>query len=223
MLSKEPSANSREMFTQETKKHKETVKEIGRISYDEATTVIKDFKSRVRFCFNNKQRTRGSKCIRLKIIAAGSYRRKKETLKDIDLIIIYPKKYASHKDYILESMILNDSKSAQIKSMLPNPKMQGTMHSQYKVVLYNHPKIDFRLDLFLIPEESLPFALFHYTGSKQFNIRTRAYVKKIGLLLNQYGLYDIGSGKKINTKIKTERDLFRYLDITYKSPKQRSE
>lgn len=204
--------------SKESKKHKKDVAETKRIPYNEATNIIKDFKLRARFCPSNK-------CIRLKIIVAGSYRRKKDTLKDIDLIIIYPKKYAQYKDDILKSIKLNDSKltNKQIRSIIPNPKMQGEMHSQFKVILYNPPKVDILLDLFLIPEESLPFALFHYTGSKQFNIRTRAYVKKMGMLLNQYGLYNSKTGKKINTDIKTERDLFNYLNITYKSPKQRSE
>jgi DNA polymerase (family 10) len=74
--------------------------------------------------------------------------------------------------------------------------MHGTMHSQFIAKLYNHPELKFMIDVFLVPEESYPFALFHYTGSKTFNIRTRSYVKRNGMLLNQYGLYDSQTGKK---------------------------
>lgn len=199
------------------KKHKESVSKTGRIPYDEATLIIRDFKSRVRFKVNDRL------TLRLKIIVAGSYRRKKETLKDIDLLVMYPRKYEKYKSDILKSIVLKESKAAAIKTLVPNSKMQGEVHSQYSAVLYNHPDIDFRLDLFLIPEVSYPFALFHYTGDRQFNIRTRAHVKRQGLLLNQYGLFNAHSGKKINTGVKSERDLFKYIGITYKSPKQRNE
>jgi DNA polymerase/3'-5' exonuclease PolX len=94
----------------ETKQHKTEVKKSRRIPYDEAKIIVRDFKSRVRFCF-------GTKCIRLKIIPVGSFRRKKSTLKDVDFIIIYPKRYSQYKDNIIYSMKLTDSKSAQIKSL----------------------------------------------------------------------------------------------------------
>ena len=141
----------------------------------------------------------------------------------MDFLIIYPKKYAKYKDKILNGIELVDSKTAQIKSLAINPKMHGEIHAQYRAVLYKHLEVNFTLDLFLVSEESLPFALFHYTGSKIFNIRTRAHVKRMGMLLNQYGLFDATTGKKVKSGIKTERDLFKYINVTYKSPKQRSE
>lgn len=189
----------------------------ARIPYSEATNIIRELKSRIRFCPVN------DKYIRFKIIVAGSYRRKKSTLKDIDLLIVFPKRYDKIKQNILKSIVLLDRKSSQIQSMTVNPKMHGSFHSSFNIKLFEHPEIKLNADLFLIPEESLPFALFHYTGDKTFNIRTRAYVKKLGMLLNQYGLFDAKSGKKIKTGIKTERDIFKYLGITYKSPSQRSE
>lgn len=202
----------------EIKKHKEPAQNSDRISYNEASVIVKDFKSRVRFCFGNQQR-----CIRLQVIPVGSYRRKKSTLKDVDFLILYPKRYAKYKDDILAGIKLNESKNTQIKLLTINPKMNGVVHSQYRAQLYKHPEMHFVLDLFLVAEGSYPFALFHYTGSKTFNIRTRAHVKRMGMLLNQYGLFDAKTSKKINSGIKTERDLFKYIDVTYKSPKQRSE
>src|SRR5271165_3895736 len=178
-----------------------------RISYSDATVLVNDFKSRARFCVTPKL------CIRLKVIPVGSYRRGTDTLKDIDFLVVYPKKYAKYRDKILSGFKLNESKKPQIQTIAANPKVQGSTHSAYVAELSGRPDTNFVIDLFLIADESLPFALFHYTGSKTFNIRTRAYVKRMGLLLNQYGVFD--AGKKLKTGIHSERDIFKYFDITY--------
>ena len=81
---------------------------------------------------------------------------------------------------------------------------------------------NYLIDIFICVKKELPFMLFHYTGSKLYNIRTRFYAKKKGWLLNQYGIWQKGNKlKKIKKKIKTEKDLIRFLGISYKNPVDR--
>jgi DNA polymerase (family X) len=190
-----------------------------RISHELATNVIREIKSCLRFKFQDKKIS-----MRLRLIPVGSYRRKKESLKDIDMLVIIPKRYEKQEDKFLESVILKDNKYRNlIESMEVNKKMQGAKHSGYKLKIKG---IDgqISLDLFIVLESEIPFALLHYTGDYTFNIRVRAHVKKLGWLLNQYGLFDAKTKKRINGKqIKSERDIFKIIGVTYKSPKQRSE
>ena len=76
--------------------------------------------------------------------------------------------------------------------------------------------------------------LFHYIGPRSYNIRTRAYAKKKGWLLNQYGLWKNLLEKNLLEKsknklkrvkgtanIKTEKQLTNFLGLTYRLPNNR--
>ncbi len=62
-------------------------------------------------------------------------------------------------------------------------------------------------------------ALFHYTGSKQYNIRVRKLAKLRGYKLNQYGLFKTGKLKSI--PLNNEYDIMRILGITLRTPNDR--
>ncbi len=83
----------------------------------------------------------------------------------------------------------------------------------------------YAVDLFLATRGELPFALFHYTGSARYNIRTRAHAKRQGWLLNQYGLFSAKTRRPLRARgraaIRTERDLARFLGVTYRRPGDR--
>ena len=80
-----------------------------------------------------------------------------------------------------------------------------------------------QVDLFLVEEKDLPYALFHYTGSSTYNIRTRAHAKAHGMLLNQYGVFDVNTKRRArgSSSIKSERDLADFLGVSYRSPTDR--
>lgn len=80
-----------------------------------------------------------------------------------------------------------------------------------------------RVDLFVAIGEALPFALYHHTGSKNYNIRTRALAKRKGWLLNQYGLFDRKTGKRLpgTSDFRTEKDITDFLGVTYRGPTDR--
>ena len=80
-----------------------------------------------------------------------------------------------------------------------------------------------QVDLFLVEEKDLPYALFHYTGSSIYNIRTRAHAKAHGMLLNQYGVFDVNTKRRArgSSSIKSEKDLADFLGVSYRSPTDR--
>ena len=84
-------------------------------------------------------------------------------------------------------------------------------------------KKEVRLDIFVATEAELPYALFHYTGSRGYNIRTRALAKKKKWLLNQYGLFG-ADGRRVrgSAAVCTERDLALLLGVSYRRPAART-
>ena len=80
-----------------------------------------------------------------------------------------------------------------------------------------------QVDLFLVEVKDLPYALFHYTGSSTYNIRTRAHAKAHGMLLNQYGVFDVNTKRRArgSSSIKSEKDLADFLGVSYRSPNDR--
>jgi DNA polymerase (family 10) len=75
-----------------------------------------------------------------------------------------------------------------------------------------------RIDIRLIPSNSYPFAILYFTGSKQTNTYMRNQAIKLNLKLNEYGLFDKDNNPIL---LKTEEDIFNYLNIEYKHPNQR--
>lgn len=144
------------------------------------------------------------KNIKNKIIPVGSIRRKENKNSDIDLLLLNE----------------NIEKTIQLDNNLNIIFVEGNNRHQKYIFKINNSS--YLIDIFIFKKAELPYMLFHYTGNKQYNIRTRAYTKNKGWLLNQYGLWDRKTGSPIaKTKIKTERDLIKYIGISYKDPKDR--
>ena len=72
-----------------------------------------------------------------------------------------------------------------------------------------------RIDLMIIDQNSWPFSLLYFTGSRDLNITMRQKAIDKGLTLNEYGLY-----KKDEASIDatTEADIFKALGMTYLEP-----
>ncbi len=62
-------------------------------------------------------------------------------------------------------------------------------------------------------------ALLYLTGSKSLNIRQRVRAKRMGLKLNQYGLFDVSSGERLDDN--SEEGIFECLDMNFMEPRQR--
>ncbi|HXG11984.1 MAG TPA: DNA polymerase/3'-5' exonuclease PolX [Gemmataceae bacterium] len=139
--------------------------------------------------------------IRMEI--CGSLRRRKETVKDIDVLVSSDK-----PEPIMERFV----KLPGVRQVI----VQGDTKSS--VVLAGRSFL-INADLRVVRDQQFPFALHYFTGSKEHNIRMRERAIKYGLKLNEYEL--AGKGKSIPCK--EEADIFHALDLDYIPPELRED
>jgi DNA polymerase (family 10) len=131
---------------------------------------------------------------------AGSFRRQRETIGDLDLIAIG----GDH-----ETLTRAFTTDAEVKEVL------GAGTTKSSVVLRSGLQIDLRF----IPEESLGAAMQYFTGSKAHNVALRERAVRRGLKLNEYGLYDVESGAaKAGAR---EEDVYEALGLAWVPPEMR--
>lgn len=134
-----------------------------------------------------------------KIEIAGSYRRKQETIGDIDILVTCEK-----CDDVMDKFI----HYPQVERILS----KGDTRSS--VVL----KSGIQVDLRAVPQKSYGAALHYFTGSKAHNINIRKLAKQHGWKINEYGLFD---GEKFLAG-KTEKDIYKKLGLPYIEPELRA-
>ncbi len=133
-----------------------------------------------------------------KIKVAGSFRRRKETIGDIDILVAssFPLKvmneFVSFKDVI-------------------KIWARGETKSSVKV------RKGYNVDLRIVPEKSFGSALQYFTGSKEHNVALRRLAISKGYKLNEYGLFKndvFKAGEK-------EEDIYTKLGLEYIPPELR--
>lgn len=132
------------------------------------------------------------------VTVAGSYRRMRETVGDLDIVVT-----AKSASAIMRRFIGYDE-------VVETRAVGGTRAS---VIL----KCGMQVDLRVVAEESYGAALHYFTGSKAHNIALRYIAQKKGLKINEYGVY---SGK---TRIagETEESIYRAVGLSYIPPELR--
>jgi DNA polymerase/3'-5' exonuclease PolX len=173
-------------------------------------------------------------------IPVGSYRRGAELSYDLDFLSLSNLQYThdmlniianiGKKIEVLKEFSYGEKRSSYVlKLLFPIPptcviaKIPPPIDDLANTQKYNIVKCNIiKIDIFRTTQDDLPYSLFHYTGNKIFNIRTRAHAKHLGYTLNQYGLFK--NGKQLyKNDIKSENDLFNILGVTYKTPEERNE
>lgn len=138
------------------------------------------------------------------ITEAGSVRRRKETIGDVDILITTsnPKKVI---DYFV--------------SMPGIVKIWGKGPTKTSILL----REGFDVDLRVLPEKQFGSALQYFTGSKEHNIVLRKIAMDKGLKLSEYGLFKVTRGKRQETWIagKTEKEVYKALGLDYPEPELR--
>jgi NAD-dependent DNA ligase/DNA polymerase/3'-5' exonuclease PolX len=152
-----------------------------------------------------------SKVVDMEIV--GSYRRGAATSGDIDIII------TSQNEEIFKNFIDELIKQKVILEVLSRGPSKC-------LVMAKIPSSDTvrRVDFLYTKEEEFPFAILYFTGSKIFNTVMRQHALQMGLTMNEHGLYKMENGKKgekVAHKFKSEKDIFDYLNMEYKSPNER--
>ena len=132
------------------------------------------------------------------VTVAGSFRRMRETVGDLDIIVT-----AAPGSNVMQDFTAYDE-VAEILVVGP---------TRASILL----KCGLQVDLRVVPEESYGAALHYFTGSKSHNIAVRQIAQKRGLKINEYGVY---RGK---TRIagETEESVYRAVDLSYIPPELR--
>jgi DNA polymerase (family X) len=146
-----------------------------------------------------------------KVTVAGSARRRKETIGDLDILAV-----SSKPKLIMDHFV---SKTPGIMTVIAN----GATKSSIKV----RPGLN--IDLRVVPVESYGAALNYFTGSKDHNVVIRQRAIKKGLKLNEYGLFKVkaGSEKKgaetegKRVAARTEEEIYKALGMSYVEPELR--
>jgi len=131
---------------------------------------------------------------------AGSFRRRKETVGDLDILI-----QAAEREKASEEIRAFDEVSDVI----------GEGKEKISVNLKNGLQVDFRF----FEERSFGAALMYFTGSKSHNIALRKIAQNKDWKLNEYGIY---SGEKLLAG-KSEEDLYSRLELEYIPPELRED
>ncbi len=137
------------------------------------------------------------------VAIAGSCRRARETVGDIDLLAV-----ADGESRIMDRFVHYDE-AAEVPA-------HGKTKSS--IVLRTGVQVDLRL----VEEKSLGAALVYFTGSKAHNIAIRKRAQERGLKINEYGVFSAGEGKDGSYVAgRTEKDVYATIDLPFISPELR--
>ena len=135
-----------------------------------------------------------------KIEWAGSLRRMKENIGDIDIL-------ATGRDH--EKIVYAFTHLPEVKEVLASGETKAS------VIVEGGIQIDLRV----VEEDSCGAALQYFTGSKGHNIRLRGIAKAKGIKINEYGVFK--GGKKIGGN--EEKEVYRCLGMDWIEPELRED
>jgi DNA polymerase (family 10) len=137
----------------------------------------------------------------LEVVPVGSYRRRRETIGDLDLVVTGDG----------EALSTAFAAYPEVREVL----VRGA--AKTSVVLTSGIQVDLRP----FPEESLGAALQYFTGSKDHNVALRERAVRRGLKLNEYGLFRVDTDEKVAGP--TEEDVYAALGLAYIPPELRED
>ncbi len=136
------------------------------------------------------------------ICPAGSLRRKKETVRDIDILAA-----CAHPEKVMRAF----TSLAFVQTV--------TAQGAAKLSIINKDGV--QVDLRVVNSESFGAALCYFTGSKEHNIHIRELAKKKGLKINEYGVFNENNGECIAGK--TEKEVYKALGLEFIEPELRQD
>ena len=151
-----------------------------------------------------------------KISLAGSLRRFRETVGDIDILVTSrsPEKVIRHFTHLED-----------VARVLAEGSTKGSIVTRDKI----------QADLRVVDEASYGSALNYFTGSKEHNIRLREIAIQKGMKLSEYGVFKATGGahkrrkageaakKEVRVAGKTEEEVYRALGLPYIPPEIRED
>lgn len=142
---------------------------------------------------------------------AGSLRRKRETIKDIDILIREEKdKFKETLDCCLAAIDGDENIEIEVVT-------HGDVKASLRVHINDMPRM--RVDLWMVEPYCWGSYLNYATGSKEHNIKLRELAQKQNLLVNEKGIFHAKTGERFGGE--NETDLYEILGIDYVEPTDR--
>ena len=141
-----------------------------------------------------------------KITTAGSLRRGRETVGDVDLLITG--KCCSNEK----------QRSAVIDRVIAVPGLTDVLAKGENKVSFKI-RSGMQIDVRILPPESFGAAMQYFTGSKSHNVTLRQRALKMGMTLNEYGLARLDDEKHVAGS--TEEEIYAKLGLDYIPPEMR--
>lgn len=141
------------------------------------------------------------------LVNAGSYRAGKSYSGDIDLILSFKKRIGN-------DLIKRIIDSLELKEVLSSGTSKLISIIEYKKKFY-------QMDILFTIDKYLPWYLLYFGSNRDFSKKIRLYASNHGFKLNEKGLFNKSTGKRIDFNPKSEREVFTYLGIKYVEPEKR--
>lgn len=134
---------------------------------------------------------------------AGSYRRGKETVGDLDILTV-----STDAEQVMDHF----ASYAKIADVLARGD------TKMSIRLNNNLQVDLRV----VREESFGAALQYFTGSKEHNVAIRGMAKQRGLKINEYGVFRVGENEEYLAG-RSEQEVYAALDLPLFPPELRED
>jgi DNA polymerase (family 10) len=136
-----------------------------------------------------------------KVETAGSLRRGKETIGDLDLLVTGP------------------NATAALQHIVNHPKSQEVLGQGENKASVTFGVERLQVDVRALPHESFGAAMQYFTGSKEHNVMLRTQAIKQGLTLNEYGLFTLMDNRRVAGE--TEEEIYQKLGYAWIPPEIR--
>lgn len=139
----------------------------------------------------------------VRLSVAGSIRRRKEIVKDADVVA---------------SVARDEDRAALMRTLVEHPEVAsvtGSGDTKTSVVL----RAGIALDLRVVLDDEYPYALHHFTGSKEHNVALRTRMHPRGVKINEYGLF---RGEE-RIPCADEADIYAAIGMQYVEPELRED
>lgn len=136
-----------------------------------------------------------------KVTAAGSLRRGRETVGDLDLLVTGPDPAPALERFV---------QFARVHEVLG----RGENKASAKVGLEG-----IQVDVRALPADSFGAAMQYFTGSKDHNVPLRQRALRMGLTLNEYGLFRLDTNERVAAA--TEEEIYAKLGLDWIPPELR--
>ena len=136
-----------------------------------------------------------------RVEAAGSLRRGRETIGDLDLLVTGP------------------NAAASLHHIIHHPKSQEVLGQGGNKASVTFGVERLQVDVRALPHESFGAAMQYFTGSKEHNVSLRTQAIKQGLTLNEYGLFTLEGNRRVAGE--TEEEIYQKLGYAWIPPELR--